>query len=301
LAAILAISACGPKKHAGTPPPRPTGPVKLDDARQYMLALVNSDRQAEGLQPVEFDDVATSAAQRHAEDMAKKGYRAHWGSDGSVPEQRYTEAGGEHLVFENVTCLFDGKKRALDPNPTFSAEELEIAESTYMAEKPPNDGHRKNILTPTHNRLGVGLAKAKNLEGEAPPPVCVAQEFVDVYGDYGELPKTARAGQSITVSGSVESPAEFGAVGIAHGPLPDELYASDLNSTSTYVMPVPYATYLPKGFVTPKEVKVENGRFSIQLKLDRGAGRYAVSVWARFPTSKKNQLDMVSLRTILVR
>jgi hypothetical protein len=284
-----------------------------------MLALVNRDREGEGLQPVEFDDVATRAAQGHAEDMAKKGYRAHWGSDGSVPEQRYTEAGGEHLVFENVTCLFDGKERELDPNPTFSAEELEIAERTYMEETPPNDGHKKNILTPTHNRLGVGLAKAKGLEvksdkgkgGKAKgdedvavkelPSVCVAQEFVDVYGEYDELPKTARAGQSITVAGRVEAPVEFGGVGLAHGPLPDELYASDLNSTSTYVMPVPYATYFPKGFVTKKEVKVENGRFSIELKLDRGAGRYAVSVWGRFPGSTKNQLDMVSLRTILVR
>ena len=266
-----------------------------------MLAIVNWDREGEGLQPVEFDDVATRGAQRHAEDMAKKGYRAHWGSDGSVPEQRYTEAGGEHLVHENVTCLIDGKKRALDPNPTFSAEELEIAERTYMAEKPPNDGHRKNILIPTHNRLGVGLARAKALEGEGSPPLCVAQEFVDVYGEYDELPKTARAGQSITVAGRVEAPVEFRGVGIALGPLPDELYASDLNSTSTYQMPVPYATYFPKGFVTPKEVKVENGRFSIELKLDRGAGRYAVSVWGRFPSSKNNELAMLSLRTILVR
>jgi hypothetical protein len=261
-----------------------------------MLALVNWDREGEGLQPVEFDNVATRGAQRHAEDMAKKGYRAHWGSDGSVPEQRYTEAGGEHLVHENVTCFFDGEKRELDPNPTFSAEELEIAERTYMAEKPPNDGHRKNILIPTHNHLGVGLAKAKGLE-----QVCVAQEFVDVYGEYDELPKKARAGQSVTVAGRVEAPVEFGGVGIAQGPLPDELYASDLNSTSTYLMPVPYVTYFPKGFVTKREVKVENGRFSIELKLDRGAGRYAVSVWGRFPSSKKNELAMVSLRTILVR
>jgi hypothetical protein len=77
-------------------------------------------------------------------------------------------------------------------------------------------------------------------------------------------------------------------------------------------MPTPYATYFPKGFVTPREVKLENGRFSIDLKLDRGPGRYAVSVWARFntssgsggagaPTDNKTALDMVSLRTIVVR
>ena len=261
-----------------------------------MLALVNADRKNEGLGPVEPDEIATRAGQRHAEDMVKNGYRAHWGSDGSVPEQRYTEAGGDQLVQENVTCFFDGEKRELEKSPKFTAQELEAAERVYMDEKPPNDGHRKNILVPTHNRLGIGLAKAKGLA-----QVCVAQEFVDAYGDYEDLPKTGRAGQRITVAGRVEAPAQFGGVGIAQGPVPVELYASDLNSTSTYAMPTPYATYFPKGFVTPREVKVENGRFSIELALDRGAGRYAVSVWGRFPESSGKELGMLSLRTIIVR
>lgn len=261
-----------------------------------MLELVNFDRQSEGLAPVELQDVATRAAQRHVEDMVKNGFSAHWGSDGSVPEQRYTEAGGDQLVQENVTCFVDGKKREVEPSPRFSAGELEAAEHVYMAEKPPNDGHRKNILIPTHNRLGVGLAKARGVKGV----VCVAQEFVDEYGAYDPLPKTTRVGARIVVAGRIEEPATFGGVGVARGPLPAELLASDLNATSTYVMPTPYATYFPKGFVTPREVKVENGRFSIELALDRGAGRYAVSVWGRFPGSG-NELGMLSLRTILVR
>ncbi len=261
-----------------------------------MLELVNADRKNEGLGAVEVDDIATRAGQEHAEDMVKNGYRAHWGSDGSVPEQRYTEAGGDQLVQENVTCFFDGEKRALDPHPAFTPEEIEAAERVYMDEKPPNDGHRKNILIPTHNRLGIGLAKAKGLA-----QVCVSQEFVDAYGDYDALPKTAKSGQRIKVSGRVDAPAAFGGVGIAQGPLPVELYASDLNSTSTYAMPTPYATYFPKGFVTPREVKVENGRFSIELVLDRGAGRYAVSVWGRFPETSGDELGMLSLRTIIVR
>jgi uncharacterized protein YkwD len=288
---------CGQKRTGGAPPPQPKGPLGLEEAREYMLALVNADRAGEGLGPVEFDDIATRAGQRHAEDMAKTGYRAHWGSDGSVPEQRYTEAGGDQLVQENVTCFFDGEKRQLEPNPKFTAQEIEAAERVYMDEKPPNDGHRKNILVPTHNRLGIGLAKAKGLA-----QVCVAQEFVDAYGDYEALPKTGRAGQRITVAGRVEAPAQFGGVGIAQGPVPVELYASDLNSTSTYAMPTPYATYFPKGFVTPREVKVEkNGRFTIELALDRGAGRYAVSVWGRFPETSGKELGMLSLRTIIVR
>jgi ABC-type dipeptide/oligopeptide/nickel transport system ATPase subunit len=142
--------------------------------------------------------------------------------------------------------------------------------------------------------------------------LCISQEFVDAYGEYDDLPKTSRAGARITISGRVETPAEFGAVGIAKGPLPTELLASDLNSTSTYMMPTPYALYFPKGFVTPRPVAVENGRFTIDIALDRGAGRYAVSVWGKItppdngvgagaPTRKDNELTMLSLRTIIVR
>jgi hypothetical protein len=273
-----------------------------------MLELVNWDRRNAGLSPVELDEVATRAGQRHVEDMATHGYSAHWGSDGSVPEQRYTEAGGDQLVRENVTCFSDSKERKLEGNPIFLAEELVDGEGVYMAEKPPHDGHRQNILIPTHNRLGIGLAKAEGLK-----ELCISQEFVDAYGDYDELPKSNRAGARITISGRVEAPAEFGAVGIAKGPLPDKLMASDLNSTSTYMMPTPYALYFPKGFVTPRPVAVENGRFTIDVALDRGAGRYAISVWGKVTPQAKgdgagapsrndgNELAMLSLRTILVR
>ncbi|HYP87234.1 MAG TPA: CAP domain-containing protein, partial [Polyangiaceae bacterium] len=82
--------------------PRPAGPAPGDQASRYMLTLINRDRAAAGLEPVELDPVATVGAERHARDMAKHGFTAHWGTDGSVPEQRYTEAGGTDMVQENV-------------------------------------------------------------------------------------------------------------------------------------------------------------------------------------------------------
>ena len=259
--------------------------------------MVNEERAVEKVPALAMDDLATQVATKHATEMAMHEFASHWGRDGLKPYHRYSFAGGTDATQENVSAADNTWSNNMD----LLKQDTSYLHVRLYQEKPPNDGHRKNILIPTHNRLGVGLARAKALEGESSPPLCVAQEFVDVFGKYDELPKTARAGQSITVAGRVDAPVEFRGVGIALGPLPDELYASDLNSTSTYLMPVPYATYFPKGFVTPKEVKLENGRFSIELKLDRGAGRYAVSVWGRFPSSENNELAMVSLRTILVR
>src|SRR3954465_4424179 len=105
---MLVASSCSPPP---TAPERPAGPLELETARRYVLELVNADRRATGLPPVERDEVAESAAQEHAEDMAHLGFTAHWGSDGSVPEERYTIPGGGRFGQENAACFSDAARR----------------------------------------------------------------------------------------------------------------------------------------------------------------------------------------------
>ena len=272
------------------------GPMSLEQAARLALGLVNHDRAEHGLGAVEWDETAARAAQRHAEDMAAHGFTSHWGTDGSVPEERYTEAGGTHMVQENSACFFDGVARELDRGPGYLAAELEKIESAFVTEVPPHDGHRQNILKPVHNRLGVGLARPKGLDRP-----CMVQEFVDQYGEYDPLPAEARLGQPIRVAGEVRSPVTFGGVGLARLDLATPKDPQALNRTSTYRISDPYELYFPRGLRTPKPVELVEGRFSIDLVLsDRGRpGRYEVSVWGRYPGS--DALEMVSLRTVLVR
>ncbi|MBM4361561.1 MAG: CAP domain-containing protein, partial [Deltaproteobacteria bacterium] len=132
---VACLPACGPGRSGGSggasEPVRPTAPLTLDDARRYALALVNRDRATEGLPEVELDEIASAAAQRHAEDLASHGVTAHHGTDGSVPEQRYAEAGGEDLATENAACFFDGVVRPLDPDPRFRPEGIETIETAF--------------------------------------------------------------------------------------------------------------------------------------------------------------------------
>jgi hypothetical protein len=269
----------------------------LDDARAFVRSLVNRDRAVEGLAPVEPDAVADAAAQRHVEDMTRVGFTAHWGSDGSVPEQRYSEAGGVHFVQENAACFFDGVARELDPHAVFEATDLEKIESAFINETPPHDGHRKNILKASHTGLGVGLAQPKGV-----PQPCMAQEFVDDYGEYEPLPETARKGQVLRVAGQVHAPAEFGGVGVVRLDPAAPLGAEHLNATSTYPIPEPRTLYFPKGFVTPKPVHVDGNRFWIDVPLAEpgGPGRYQISVWARLPGTGEAMVA-ISLRTVVVR
>jgi uncharacterized protein YkwD len=303
---VLAVPAQGCQKKgkrpsaaaaSAGPVERPAGPLGLDDARQYVLDLVNQDRGKEGLEPVEWDEVATKAAQRHVEDMTRHGYTAHWGTDGSVPEQRYTEAGGVHLVQENSACFFDAVERELDPDPKFDPVMLEKIELAFINETPPNDGHRRNILKPVHTHVGIGLAKPVGVEQP-----CMAQEFIDDYGEFDDLPSTAKVGQNVRIAGEVKAPVEFGGVGIARIEPAAPMSAEKLNATSTYRMPEPYILFFPEGFKTPKPVKLDGRKFSIEVALtDRGRpGRYEVSVWGKYPDSG-GELVMVSLRTISVR
>lgn len=276
----------------------PAGKLTTAQARKYMLELINRDRASMGLGPVALDDgPAQHAGQAHAEDMAKNGYLGHWGTDGSVPEQRYTEAGGTDMVMENASCFTDEQKRSLDGQPRIDPAQIEQTESMFFHEKPPHDGHRKNILKPFHKRVGIGIAQPVGTATEIPVP-CISQEFVDDYGSYGSVPARMRAGETLHVEGAVSSPATFAGVGLARVDAPKPIPVDDLNQRRSYPIPQPFQMYWPPGYETPIPVKVTGNRFSIDVPLSDGgkSGLYEVSVWASVPGTK--DLVMVSLRTI---
>ena len=292
-----AASPAEPPRREALPVVPPKSAMNVEQARRYVLALVNRDRAEHGLSRVVMDDAANRAGQRHAEDMARAGYTAHWGTDGSVPEQRYSDAGGTDFVQENAGCLADGKQRKLDATPRFEAAQLERVERAFMDEKPPHDGHRRNILKPGHTSFGVGVAKPSGVE-----LACLSQEFVDDYGDYDALPKASQAGAMLHIEGDVKGPVVFGGVGIGRIDLEQPLAATYLNTTYTYAVPSPTELYFPKGYVTKKEVALSGKHFRIDVPLGKvgQSGRNEVSVWGKFPGAGE-QLDMVSLRVVSAR
>ena len=128
----------------------------------------------------------------------------------------------------------------------------------------------------------------------------MAQEFVDAFGEYEPVPRSARRRAKITVAGEVHAPVEFGGVGIARTRLPSPMRFEALTAKKTYAVPEPYVLFFPAGYKTPKPVHIEGRRFSIDITLnDHGArGLYEVSVWGKHPGS--DALVPISLRTISV-
>ncbi len=104
---------------------------------EAMLALVNKERTANGLRPVQADSELRDVGRAHSKDMFARGYFAHDTPDGLTPFDRMDAAGIKYqLAGENI---------ALAPN-------VDVAHEGLMN----SPGHRANILKPEYRRLGIG-------------------------------------------------------------------------------------------------------------------------------------------------
>ena len=113
-------------------------PEVRPDLEAKMLELINKERAKEGIQPLKADTAEMKVARAHSKDMFVKGYFAHMNLDGKDPFDRMKDA---HIRFRTA-----GENLAL-------AQTLEIAHENLM--KSP--GHRKNIMNPAFNRVGIGI------------------------------------------------------------------------------------------------------------------------------------------------
>jgi uncharacterized protein YkwD/uncharacterized membrane protein required for colicin V production len=113
------------------PHPRP-------DLEKQMLDLVNQERQAAGLSPLQPDPELTEVARKHSADMFARGYFAHDTPEGLSPFDRMKAA--------NVRFLTAGENLALAPT-------IPIAHTGLMN----SPGHRANILRREFGRVGIGV------------------------------------------------------------------------------------------------------------------------------------------------
>ncbi len=238
--------------------------ISMNEARAYMLELVNADRAALKLQPLVLDDYATKAAQWHADDMAVKRFISHWNTDGFTPTMRYTTGGGRDGVTENVTYFECGVRVFL------TKKVVEYLQSQFMG----SPGHRENLLRPEHNKLGVGIGFALFQDGS-----CVFtcnQTFVGDYGEIESLPPSILLGAPITVSGTLDvKRVDFRYIGLGWSPLPQPIAPQVLNA---YLQggtdPGSYNLFTPKGNEPPSgTVPVDD-----VVQWDKTTGKYSVAI-----------------------
>ena len=136
--------------------------------------LVNAERVRHGLYPLRHIETLGLIARSHSKDMAKRAYFAHTSPEGSNPTERGDLAGykcrkghGSSFTYglaENIhqTWLYSSYTKQngrIVSYDWFTLEELAQRVVTgWMSSK----GHKKNILTASYDRSGIGVAISKD-------------------------------------------------------------------------------------------------------------------------------------------
>ncbi len=206
--------------------------LTLEEARNFMVTLINQDRAKYKLKPLSLDLTASLAGQKHTDEMAVSKYMAHWDLNGKKPSQRYTECGGTHAVSENLAYSGHNVGNFILDNSMISASEIQKLHELFMKEIPPNDGHRQQILTPEHNKVGIGISRARTKGGHM--NVCLAQEFLNCYGQYEKIPLVLAPGKSFILQGKLAPEFTLYDIRISWEPLPKQMSVEDLKATHLY-------------------------------------------------------------------
>ena len=249
-------------------------PAEINQVEHVVVDLINEDRRKAGLDLVIWDETAAKSARQHVLEEANSGYISHWGMDGEKPQRRYTLAGGLDAVDENesVTLWLDGGFRGVskDQLQTIVTEH----QSAMVNEQPPIDGHRKNILDPHHNGVGIALAVGKY-------GVAMAQEFTNNYSIITQLPLTAAPGSTITLKGKINQGYQIQAIYGVWEPLPQPMTQEQLTQTHSYSDPSwdnlhffakpqgkGYYISTPSGKISAHTISVDSqGNFSVEIPL----------------------------------
>jgi uncharacterized protein YkwD len=155
----------------------PRHDLDLDDLARRIHDLVNAERTARGLAPLERDARLDGVAAGHSQDMAEHGFFDHASPNGDDPTARGKRRGYVCRKVRGMTVregigenIFQGalyRKITMRRTPAgtsasydwLTPEELAVAAVTGWMDSP---GHRANILTREYDRAGLGIAVARD-------------------------------------------------------------------------------------------------------------------------------------------
>lgn len=143
------------------------------------LDIINGSRKKYRAEPVALDILASRVANKMCREAAQKGYVSHWNLSGEKPYHRYAFAGGYDHVSENAYGEWTSGKYNI--SGTLIASLMKNGHQSFMSEKAPRDGHKKNIINRPHNYVGIGFFITEN-------QFRYYEEFIDRYLEFGTVP-----------------------------------------------------------------------------------------------------------------
>jgi hypothetical protein len=156
------------------------------------LDIINSSRKKYKAGPVKLDILASRVANKMCRDAVEKNFVGHWNIAGEKPYHRYAFAGGYDHVSENAFGEWSSDNYIVSASNISSM--MKSGHGTFMAEKAPNDGHKKTIIDKSHNYVGIGFYLSGN-------QFRYYEEFIDRYFEFEDIPEEVKVDEpcSITV------------------------------------------------------------------------------------------------------
>ena len=143
------------------------------------LDIINNSRKRNNAGAVKLDILASRVANKMCREAAENSYLGHWNLAGEKPYHRYAFAGGYDHVSENAFGEWSSDSYVISSSAISSM--MASGHATFMAEKAPNDGHKKNITERAHNFVGIGYY----LSGKQ---FRYYEEFIDREFEFEDIP-----------------------------------------------------------------------------------------------------------------
>jgi uncharacterized protein YkwD len=155
------------------------------------LDIINKSRRKYNASPVKLDILASRVANKMCKEAAENGYLGHWNMAGEEPYLRYAFAGGYDHVSENAYGEWSSGRYNVTSGVISSM--MKSGHGKFMAERAPEDGHKKNITDKSHNFVGIGFYLSEK-------QFRYYEEFIDRYFDFENIPSVVRAGEQCTIT-----------------------------------------------------------------------------------------------------
>ncbi len=150
------------------------------------IDIINKSRKKFNAQPVKLDILASRVANKMCREAAENNFVGHWNMEGEKPYQRYAFAGGYDHVSENAYGKWSNAK--FNSSSSVISSMMEEGHKSFMSERAPNNGHKKNIIDKAHNYVGLGYYLAGN-------QFRYYEEFIDRYFEFENIPSELKVGE----------------------------------------------------------------------------------------------------------
>jgi uncharacterized protein YkwD len=121
-----------------------TVPPNIAGWPRETVDIMNDVRASHGLWPFAYSETLAQAARAHANDCANRGWCSHVGSDGADVKMRIVRVGYDPTGWAECWAQSRDPQHAID---------------MWMDEVPPDDAHRRTLLSTFVTEIGVGVAQ----------------------------------------------------------------------------------------------------------------------------------------------